>query len=654
MPGMDGFETASLIRQRKKSEHTPIIFITGFSDETHVSRGYSLGAVDYILTPVVPEVLRAKVAVFVDLYRKTEMVRRQGEQQVAMAREQAARAAAEAATRRSTFLADASTLLATSLEYDATVSTAAKLPIPTLADISILRMAGAGRRREPPRWVSSRPDLEPALSADPAGPLGPALAACAASVARSGKTTSLTSGQLESLNISAAIVLPLVARGKVLGTLSLARLREGATYSPDNISLAEDLAGRIAMALDNADLFRKVQDGDRRKDEFLATLGHELRNPLAAISNALQCMELAPVAPEVVEEARAILKRQTGHVVRLVEDLLDVSRITRGKVRLRKEVVNLATVVERALSSVRSLVADRRQDLSVSLPPDPVLVNGDPTRLEQAVGNLLNNAAKYTPQGGRIELIVELEADQVAIRVKDTGAGIADEMLPKIFDLFAQGDQTLDHSQGGLGIGLTLVRSLVALHGGTIEAASPGPGLGSEFIIHLPIATPEAEVREGNKTAATNGEGSQRPRRRVLLIDDNVDLATTTAALLGTLGHSVQYCHDGPEALRLVDEVQPEVVFIDIGLPIMSGHDVARALRQKSGGENLLLVAMTGFGQAEDRRRSREAGFDIHLVKPVSLDTLAEVLQSNAPRETFRLGNPGQTRRPAPAGLTET
>ena len=303
---------------------------------------------------------------------------------------------------------------------------------------------------------------------------------------------------------------------------------------------------------------------------------------------------------------------------------------------------------------MRSLVADRQQDLSVSLPPDPVLVNGDPTRLEQAVGNLLNNAVKYTPQGGRIELIVELESDQVAIRVKDTGAGIADEMLPKIFDLFAQGDQTLDHSQGGLGIGLTLVRSLVALHGGTVEAASPGPGLGSEFIIHLPIATPEAEVREGSKSAATNGEGSQRSRRRVLLIDDNVDLATTTAALLGTLGHSVQYCHDGPEALRLVDEVQPEVVFIDIGLPIMSGHDVARALRQKPGGENLLLVAMTGFGQAEDRRRSREAGFDIHLVKPVSLDTLAEVLQSNAPREASRLGNPGQARRPAPAGLTET
>jgi signal transduction histidine kinase/DNA-binding response OmpR family regulator len=637
MPGMDGFETASLIRQRKKSEHTPIIFITGFSDETHVSRGYSLGAVDYILTPVVPEVLRAKVAVFVDLYRKTELVRRQGEQQVAIAREQAARAAAEAATRRSAFLADASTLLAASLDYDATISHAARLPIPTLADVSILRLAG--RRREPPQWACSRRDLDGALAADPAGPFGPILTGCAATVARSGKTAVLSSSQLDPLNVDAAVVLPLVARGKVLGTLSLARIRNGATYSLEDVSLAEDLAGRIAMAIDNADLFRKVQDGDRRKDEFLATLGHELRNPLAAISNALQCLELAPVAPVVVEEARAILRRQTAHVVRLVEDLLDVSRITRGKVRLRKEVVEAATIVERAVSNVQTLVADRRQHLSVSLPSEPVHVHGDPTRLEQAVGNLLNNAAKYTPPGGRIGLLVELETDQVAIRVNDTGAGIADELLPKIFDLFAQGDRTLDHSQGGLGIGLTLVRSLVALHGGTVEATSAGLGQGSEFVIRLPVASPETSEAVVAEIASSNGAAGPLPRRRVLLVDDNVDLATTTAALLGTLGHTVRYCHGGAEALRLVDEDQPEVVFVDIGLPEMSGHDVARALRRKPGGEDLVLVAMTGFGQAEDRRRSREAGFDVHLVKPVALDTLADVLKSPSPRRQRREAN---------------
>ncbi len=636
MPGMDGFETASLIRQRKKSEHTPIIFITGFSDETHVTRGYSLGAVDYILTPVVPEVLRAKVAVFVDLYRKTEQVRRQGEQQVAMAREQSARAAAEAATRRSAFLADASTLLSASLDYDATMANAAKLPLPTLADVSILRLASSVRRREPPHWACARRDLESSLAADPAGPLGPALAACAAAVARTGKTAVLSPSQLEALNIDAAIVLPLVARGKVLGTLSLAKIRAGATYSVDEVSMAEDLAGRIAMALDNADLFRKVQDGDRRKDEFLATLGHELRNPLAAISNALQCMELAPVAPDVVEEARAILKRQTSHVVRLVEDLLDVSRITRGKVRLRKEVVNVATIAERAASNVRSLVSERRQRLSVSLPPQPISVNGDPTRLEQVVGNLLNNAAKYTPPEGQIDLLVEQDADQVVIHVRDTGAGIADELLPKIFDLFAQGDRTLDHSQGGLGIGLTLVRSLVALHGGTVEATSAGPGRGSEFMIRLPAATAETEARQEVEVTASNGAASKVTRRRVLLVDDNVDLATTTAALLGTLGHAVRYCHSGAEALALVEETHPEVVFVDIGLPVMSGHDVARALRQKPGGENLVLVAMTGFGQAEDRRRSREAGFDIHLVKPVALDTLAEILKSPPTRDALR------------------
>jgi CheY-like chemotaxis protein/two-component sensor histidine kinase len=353
----------------------------------------------------------------------------------------------------------------------------------------------------------------------------------------------------------------------------------------------------------------------------------------------LQCLELAPVAPEVVEEARAILRRQTAHVVRLVEDLLDVSRITRGKVRLRKEIVDVATIVERAASNVQTLVADRRQHLSISLPSEPVHVHGDPTRLEQAVGNLLNNAAKYTPPGGRIGLLVELDSDQVAIRVNDTGAGIADELLPKIFDLFAQGDRTLDHSQGGLGIGLTLVRSLVALHGGTVEATSAGLGQGSEFVIRLPVASPETSDAVPMEAASSNGAEGPMPRRRVLLVDDNVDLATTTAALLGTLGHTVRYCHAGAEALRLVDEDRPEVVFVDIGLPEMSGHDVARALRQKPGGENLVLVAMTGFGQAEDRRRSREAGFDIHLVKPVALDTLAEVLKSLAPRRQRREAN---------------
>ncbi len=492
-------------------------------------------------------------------------------------------------------------------------------------------VAAATRRTGP-----ARRDLEGALAADPAGPLGPALAACAASVVKSGRTAVLKPAELESLNIDAAIVVPLVARGKVLGTWSLAKIRHGATYSTEDVSLADDLAGRIAMALDNADLFRKVQDGDRRKDEFLATLGHELRNPLAAISNALQCMELSPVSPEVVDEARAILKRQTGHVVRLVEDLLDVSRITRGKVRLRKEVVDMATIAKRAADNVRSLVSERRQKLSIAMPREPIHVSGDPTRLEQVVGNLLNNAAKYTPPEGQIDLVVQQDADQIVIHVRDTGAGIADELLPKIFDLFAQGDRTLDHSQGGLGIGLTLVRSLVVLHGGTVEAASAGAGRGSEFTIRLPAAAAESQVRPEAEVAASNGAASKTTRRRVLLVDDNVDLATTTAALLGTLGHTVRYCHSGADALQLVDEVHPEVVFVDIGLPCMSGHDVARALRQKPGGENLVLVAMTGFGQAEDRRRSREAGFDIHLVKPVALDTLAEILKSPPSRDASR------------------
>ena len=310
MPEMDGFETAALIRQRKRSEHTPIIFITGFSDETHVSHGYSLGAVDYILTPVVPEVLRAKVAVFVDLFKKSELIKRQAEQQVAIAHEQAARTAAEAATRRSAFLADASTLLATSLDYDATIAHSARLPIPTLADVCVLRVNGAGRGSERPHVACATRELEAALADDPEYPLGGLVGDCARRVMLSGKTESLSDAD------RTALVLPLIARGKVLGTLSLARSPAGGEYGPLDITLAEDLAGRIALALDNASLVRTMQEGDRRKDEFLATLSHELRNPLAAITNALQCLEIASLPPAVMGEARAILKRQIQHVVR--------------------------------------------------------------------------------------------------------------------------------------------------------------------------------------------------------------------------------------------------------------------------------------------------------------------------------------------------
>lgn len=673
MPEMDGFETAAVIRQRSRSEHTPIIFVTGFSDETHVSRGYSLGAVDYILTPVVPEVLRAKVAVFADLYRKTELVKRQAEQQVAIAREQAARAAAEAAKRQSEFLADASTLLATSLDYDATINHAARLPVPTLADVCVLRTALTSRRGEPPTVACADGRLESALG-QVAEPLGAVLQSIAGEVMQSGKSQCLTAVDLDHREtenaapdaargataneapsagvpsapliagpppdyqlpaVYAAMVLPLVACGRVIGTLTLARLRDIRAYSAADVSLADDLAGRIAMAIDNANLVRKIQEGDRRKDEFLATLSHELRNPLAAISNALQCMEMAADSPKVVGEARTILRRQIQYVVRLVEDLLDVSRITRGKVRLRKEIVEVRPIVERAAMAVGPLVSDRGHRLSMSFPTEAVFVNADSTRLEQSVGNLLNNAAKYTAPGGQIDVAVEIEEQQVAIHVHDTGAGIPAEILPKIFDLFAQGDRTLDHSQGGLGIGLTLVRSLVSLHGGEVAAASPGPGRGSQFTIRLPLAQPqrqEAPAQMESKLAA-NGKAAAPVRRRVLLVDDNVDLAAMTGALLRSLGHEVHLAHDGPEALQLLETVGPEAMFVDIGLPGMSGHEVAQAVRRRRGPGDLFLVAMTGYGQAEDRRRSRDAGFDLHLVKPVGLQALENVLNSLRPRQ---------------------
>jgi signal transduction histidine kinase/DNA-binding response OmpR family regulator len=661
MPEMDGFETAALIRQRPRSEHTPIIFITGFSDETHVSRGYSLGAVDYILTPVVPEVLKAKVAVFADLFKKTELVKRQAEQQVAIAHEQAARAAAETDMRRAAYIADASEQLAASLDYDETVTCAVRLPIPILAEIAVLQPSGGSRRGERPRIASIHPTIEAALTDQTGFLLGPELQACSNLVMRSGRVECMAPGELVRSHvgddlrhefdrrpfdssfdpsIAAAMVLPLVARGKVLGTLTLARIREGA-YSQLDVSLAGTLAGRIAVAIDNANLFRKIQEGDRRKDEFLATLSHELRNPLAAISNALECMEVAADSPNIVEEARAILRRQILYVVRLVDDLLDVSRITRGKIRLRKEIVELRDILDGAITAVRSMVDERGHRLAVTLPKQPVHLHGDRTRLEQAIGNLLNNAAKYTPPGGQVDLRAEIDRGQVAIHVADTGAGIPADQLHTIFDLFAQGDRTLDHSQGGLGIGLTLVRSLITLHGGEIEAASDGPGHGSEFTIRLPVATTpsnlEATAAVDSAPAAVNGTPPAN-HRRILLVDDNVDLATATAALLRAIGHEVHLCHDGREALERFPEVRPEVVFVDIGLPGISGHDVARAIRTHPEGEGLLLVAMTGYGQADDRRRSREAGFDLHLVKPVSLNALENVLSGMGSQEPQAIG----------------
>ncbi len=374
----------------------------------------------------------------------------------------------------------------------------------------------------------------------------------------------------------------------------------------------------------------QLAETDRRKDEFLAMLSHELRNPLAPILHAVEL--LGHDDPRVASKARDIIARQSEHLTRLVDDLLDVSRITRGKVRLERRRVALKDVVDAAVDTWRHLIAQRRQELSVKIPEEPVLIGADPTRLAQVIANLLHNATKFTPEGGRIAITAAREDGRIALAVRDDGPGIAADHLERVFELFVQGPPSLDRPQGGLGLGLTLARSLAELHGGTLEAASAGAGRGSEFVVRLPVATSASEPEVAPKEPAAPTDrtelGSGRGRR-VLVIEDNADARDALKFLLEDDGHEVRTAADGPSAIEEARSFQPQIVLLDIGLPGMDGYEVARALRAVAGCERALIVAVSGYGQAEDRARSRVAGFDQHLLKPVAPDRLLEIVRRN-------------------------
>ncbi len=396
-----------------------------------------------------------------------------------------------------------------------------------------------------------------------------------------------------------------------------------------------DVKGGICIASDITDrrrleeeLRRRAEElaaADRRKDEFLAMLAHELRNPLAPIANALEAIRLARSNATATDEALNIARRQIGHMARLLDDLLDVSRFTRGKVHLRKVPVELTAILHQAVETSRPLIELSGHELYTSFPDAPVWLDGDPTRLAQIVANLLNNAAKYTDRGGRIALVADREGEEAVVRVRDNGIGMSAEMLPRVFDLFAQADRSLDRSQGGLGIGLTLVRSLVQLHEGTVCAESRGPGQGSEFIVRLPAsshahATPDG--KEDDASAAESGE----PLLRVLVVDDSQDSARSLARVLTLWGYEVRVAHDGPAAIEAASAETFDVILLDIGLPGINGYEVAERLRHQIGSACPVLVALTGYGQAEDLARSQSVGFDDHLVKPVNLERLRDTL----------------------------
>jgi CheY-like chemotaxis protein len=368
------------------------------------------------------------------------------------------------------------------------------------------------------------------------------------------------------------------------------------------------------------------RETDRRKDEFLAMLGHELRNPLAPIRNAVRVLREQPAPDPAAVQMHDMIDRQVRQLTRLVDDLLDMSRINRGLVELRKEPVALSEVVARAIETTRPLFDERQHRLEVSLPSEPLTMDADPARLEQMLSNLLNNAARYTEPGGCVWLAVACEGGDAVLRVQDTGIGIRPELVPHLFDLFTQGDRVSGAASEGLGIGLTLVRRLAEMHGGSVSASSPGPGQGSAFVVRLPLRVEEPTLALPEQATP---EAAPAKSRRVLVVDDNIDAAVSLALVLRVAGHEVALAHDGPSALAVAGQQRFEAIFLDIGLPKgMDGYEVARRLREDIGLQGTMLAALTGYGQQEDRTHSQAAGFDYHFVKPVDTDVLIDVLAS--------------------------
>jgi signal transduction histidine kinase len=496
MPGMDGFETAALIHQHPRFEQTPIIFVTAVNvGDMDRLRGYKLGAVDYVSVPVIPEIMRTKVAVLAELHRK----------------------------RRELLQANQ-------------------------------RLAAAN--------VSLQEEKQ---------------------------------RELERLNAS------LVATNEALA------LR--------NTELRNEVSERMQAE-------ERLREVDRRKDEFLATLAHELRNPLAPLQNALNIRRLA--AADGDDALQDAMERQLALLVRLIDDLLDVARITRGKLVLRKTPTTLQDVLAAAVELAMPLIESGGHRLQTHLPDAPLALHADASRLAQVFANLLNNAAKYSDPGSVIELHAAGDGDTMLVRVRDRGIGLAPEQLEAIFELFAQADTAIERARGGLGIGLTLVRTLVQLHDGEVDAYSDGPGRGSEFRVRLPCV---AETAHDLRASAPIAHAPDRAlwARRALVVDDNRDAADTMAMMLEMLGLEVQRLYDPQAVEDAVAGFGPELVFLDVGMPGRSGHDVARALRAASGGERLVLVAVTGWGQPEDRQRTAQAGFDHHLVKPPELQSIQDI-----------------------------
>ncbi|MGM9486329.1 response regulator [Ideonella sp. YS5] len=627
MPDIDGFETAALIRRHRRSAHTPIIFITSYADELQTARGYSLGAVDYILSPVVPDILRSKVRVFVELHLLQKRVARQADERVALAASAAALEVAQEASRRSAALSELSHAMSGLLDVQAGLHTLLRKVVPLLAGGASVMLIDERLRVHTAARLGEADTLPVDVSPE-----------------------ALTEEEIRALEVAgrarAERVYPLAHGDRLLGVL----LVHGEP-TPLGDALLAEAATRAAVAFAAAQLHQSLQveiaerrqaearleDASRRKDEFIAMLSHELRSPLAPIRNAVEVIRRLSPRDATLQWATDITDRQVRQLTRLVDELLDVARISQGKIVLQRAPVDLSSLVTHCIEAQAPFIAMRRQTLTQALPREPVWVQGDAARIEQVVNNLLSNAVKYTPDEGRLHVGVAAEGGEVMISVRDNGMGIEADLLPRVFDLFEQGHRALDRSQGGLGIGLTLVQLLVKLHGGHVEALSAGAGSGAEFRVYLP---------SHSAPMAMHSSEPERPQavmqRRILVVDDQADVADTTAAMLGLSGHEVRTARDGREALEQAAEFQPDVMLLDIGLPGMDGYEVARRLRQTEAGGKVFLIALTGYGQATDRQRSHEAGFDEHLLKPVDPATLEAMIARGALGDRAAAGNAGE------------
>lgn len=541
------------------------------------------------------------------------------------------------------FLASSGDQLAASLDVADTVSTVARLTIPFLADMCVIDLVNADGFLERGASAHSNPEMDANLyDMRYACPIDVNSGVGLAVVMRSGLpqvTESVTDSDLRpyasndeefqslrGLGIRSAMVLPLVARGKALGVMTLAYCESNRNYRAGDVPLAEETARRCALAIDNACLYGQVQQMNRSKDEFIAMLGHELRNPLAAVSNALHAVQpIHLMVDPSFQSAQEEMLRQVGVMARLVDDLLDVTRVTHGLIRLTREPLDLCEIATGVVQSLKSEADSKAQNICLRIPPEglPALVDG--IRVHQILTNLLQNAIKYTQHGGRIDVVVERSGANCILRVVDNGIGISHSLMPFVFDLFCQGDATGACAEGGVGIGLTLVRRLVEMHEGSIEVHSDGPGRGSEFVVVLPLGNVPAVTSDSVATPVTARPAPER--RAVLVADDNALAAKMLVEILESDGHVVYFARDGVEALALAAQHRPEICLLDISLPRMDGYDVAGHIRARPELDGIRLIALTGYGSPEDRQRALAAGFEEHLVKPLNLSALEAVLR---------------------------